>query len=138
MQYRLVILTTQINPDVVKAMLTSADAEIKKQQAVTVDTIKTVGCFDMPLIAQHILARDDVDGLVLLGALAQGDTKHDELAANTMTNSIMSLSLKHDKPVGFGVIGPGARKEDFMPRADEYARRAVEAVIENLKILRNQ
>jgi 6,7-dimethyl-8-ribityllumazine synthase len=76
--------------------------------------------------------------VVVLGAVAQGETKHDELVVNTMTEAIVQLSLTYNKPVGFGVIGPGAKHMHFKDRTEEYGRRAVQAVICNLDLLRSK
>ncbi|EKD79535.1 MAG: hypothetical protein ACD_41C00043G0001 [uncultured bacterium] len=135
---RLAILTTTINPETIAEMVAAATTEIQQQGAVLVVTTKTLGCLDMPIIAQQLFQRDDIDGLVVLGAVAQGDTKHDELVVNTMTQAIVQLSLHYNKPVGFGVIGPGATKDQFINRTAEYATRAVQAVVENLKLLNNE
>lgn len=137
MAYRLVILTTTINSETVEQLVAAARAESELQNAEIIDVIKTVGCLDMPVIAQKVLANEQVDGLVVLGAVAKGETKHDELVVNVMTQSITQLSLIHHKPVGFGVIGPGASPDQFKKRTDEYARRAVQAVVRNLELLRN-
>ena len=134
---RLAILTTQINPETIAEMEVAAMDKAAALGVEVVTVAKTLGCLDMPIIAKHLLARSDVDGLVVLGAVAKGDTQHDELVVNTMTRWIMKLSLKADKPVSFGVIGPGATREQFKGRTVEYAQRAVEAVVVNLDLLQN-
>ena len=42
-------------------------------------TCKVPGIFDMPLINDKLLEKKDVDGVVTLGAVIKGQTKHDEL-----------------------------------------------------------
>lgn len=135
MDYQIAILTTTINEDVISVMLKSATDEASKHNVNIIQIGATTGCLDMPIIAQQLLTKNNIQGLIVLGAVAQGETKHDELVVNTMTTAIVDLSIKHNKPVGFGVIGPGASREAFMPRADEYARRAVQAVITNLDLI---
>lgn len=132
---RLAILTTTINPETISAMEAAASAEIKVHGAELIVTSKTLGCLDMPIIAKQLLLRNDVDGVVVLGAVAKGETQHDELVVNAMTQAIVQLSLQYNKPVGFGVIGPGATKEQFKNRTQEYSQRAVQAVITNLNLL---
>lgn len=131
MGYRIAILTTTINPATIRAMVQSARAETAQAKVEIVVIKKTLGCLDMPIVAKKLFEQDDVDGVVVLGAVAKGDTKHDELVVNVMTNHIVALSLQYDKPVSFGVIGPGAMKTQFSARTDEYARRAVRAVIQS-------
>lgn len=136
MRYQLAILTTSINPNTIALMLRAAQTEAKHLGADIVSITKTVGCLDMPVVAQKLFQQDKIQGLVVLGAVAQGETKHDELVVNMMTSKIIDLSIKYSKPVGFGVIGPGAQPAQFKPRAAEYAKRAVEATVCNLDVLR--
>ena len=136
MHYRLAILTTEINPSTIQAMVKAAQLQAKRLKADIVSITKTTGCLDMPVIAKKILLQPEVDGVVVLGAVAQGETGHDELVVNAMTNAIIQLSIQYDKPVGFGVIGPKAKREHFASRTQEYGARAVEAVVHSLKLLR--
>ena len=136
MAYSIAILTTTINADTIERMLDVATREVETSGSQLHSVTKTLGCLDMPIIAQSVLSREDVDALVVLGAVAKGDTLHDELVVNVMTQAVTQLGLEHRKPVGFGVIGPGATSEQFADRTDEYARRAVESVVHNLQLLR--
>lgn len=137
MHARIVILTTEINPAVVTAMVKAARSEIAAHEATLVDVVKTTGVLDMPVVAHTLFSDESVDGVVVLGAVAKGETKHDELVVNMMTSKLIDFSVEYTTPVGFGVIGPGATPDMFMPRADEYARRAVQAVLRNIELLRS-
>ncbi len=132
---RLAILTTLINPETIAEMEAAARSEADAQGCRVVSVTKTIGCLDMPIVAKHLLDQDEVDGLVVLGAVAKGDTDHDHLVVHMMTRLVIKLSLKANKPVGFGVIGPNATREQFKQRTEEYARRAVQAVVTNIQLL---
>ncbi|MBI2416053.1 MAG: 6,7-dimethyl-8-ribityllumazine synthase [Candidatus Kerfeldbacteria bacterium] len=138
MRYSLAILTTIINSTTIAAMVKAARAEAIRQQADIRVVIKTVGCLDMPVIAQALLMQPHIDGLVVLGAVAQGDTDHDEVVVETMTLTITQLAVQYRKSVGFGVIGPGAKRSQFKNRTAEYAKRAVQATVHNIKLLRSE
>lgn len=136
MHTRLAILTTLINPETIAAMVSAAAEAATQRHAKIVSITATVGCLDMPVIAQALFKKKTVDAVVVLGAVAQGETKHDELVVNTTTTAIVQLSLHYHKPVAFGIIGPGAHRQHFKPRAHDYAVRAVEAALRNLELLR--
>ena len=138
MPYRLAVLTTLMNPPTIQAMLTAAAKNADRLDADLTMIVATVGCLDMPVIADYLLRKKNIDGLVVLGAVAQGDTDHDEVVVETMTLTIVQLSVKLRKPVGFGVIGPGAKPQQFAARTNSYAQRAVAAVVTNLNILRGR
>ena len=42
--------------------------------------------------------------------------------------SIIELQLVHEKPVGLGIIGPGAEPEHIEPRLEPHARASVAAI----------
>lgn len=92
-------------------------------------TCKVPGVFDMPLIIETLLEKKEVDGVVTLGAVIKGQTKHDELIANATVTRISKLSLKHKKPVSLGITGPGIKERQAYARIRPVAERAVEAVI---------
>ena len=93
------------------------------------------GVFDIPLIVDTLLEKKDVDAVVTLGAVIKGQTKHDELIANTVAVRLTKLSLKHKKPVSLGISGPGMVKRQAYARIRPVAERAVDAAIKVSKEL---
>jgi hypothetical protein len=41
---------------------------------------------------------------------------------------VIDLQLTHNKPIGLGIIGPGAEPHHIGPRLEPHARAAVNAV----------
>ena len=90
-------------------------------------TCKVPGIFDMPLIIDKLLQKKDVDGVVTLGAVIKGQTKHDEVIANSTARNIAKLSVKHQKPVTFGISGPGMSERQAYARIRSVSENAVSA-----------
>ena len=90
---------------------------------------KVPGIFDMPLIIDILLQKKNVDAVVTLGAVIKGQTKHDEVIANSTANRISELSIKYQKPVSLGISGPGMAERQAYARIRPVAERAVEAVL---------
>ena len=93
-------------------------------------TCKVPGIFDMPLIIDKLLQKKDVDGVVTLGAVIKGQTKHDEVIANSTARNISKLSIKYQKPVTFGISGPGMSERQAYARIRSVSENAVNAVKE--------
>jgi 6,7-dimethyl-8-ribityllumazine synthase len=89
---------------------------------------KVPGVFDMSLIIDTLLQKKDVDGIVTLGAIIKGQTKHDEVIANVVATRITKLSIKYQKPVSLGISGPGMSERQAFARIRPVSERAVEAV----------
>ena len=47
-------------------------------------------------------------------------------------SALIDLQLEYGRPVGLGIIGPGAEPEHIAPRLEPHARAAIEAVVHML------
>ncbi len=133
---RLGIVVSEFNYDITYLMLQKALSHADFLGAEVKVVVKVPGSFDMPLAVKKLLSRNDIDGVVTLGAVVQGETKHDEVVAHQVARRIMDLSLEYDKPVTLGIIGPGASRMQALERVEEYARRAVEAAVKLVNRIR--
>jgi 6,7-dimethyl-8-ribityllumazine synthase len=97
--------------------------------------IHVPGVFDMPAIIKKLLARKDIDAVVLIGAVIKGDTLHDEVIMHASAQAAAQLASQTGKPVGFGVTGPGMTRDQAIDRIDN-ARNAVESVVKLLQALK--
>ncbi|OYV13214.1 MAG: 6,7-dimethyl-8-ribityllumazine synthase [Methanosaeta sp. ASM2] len=88
----------------------------------------------MPLAAKKLLRREDIDAVVTIGCVIQGETAHDEIVVSQAARKLMDLSLEFDKPVTLGITGPKMSRPDAHKRVD-YAKRAVEAAVKLLQRL---
>ena len=91
------------------------------------------GVYDMPIAVKKLLRREDIDAVVTIGCVIQGETAHDEIVVSQAARKLMDLSLEYDKPVTLGITGPKMSRPDAHKRVD-YAKRAVEAAV---KLLQN-
>ena len=47
--------------------------------------------------------------------------------------SIIELQIVHEKPIGLGIIGPGAEPEHIEPRLEPHARSAIGALCDMIE-----
>ena len=92
-----------------------------------VHTCTVLGSFDMPVIVDALLKKNDIDGVVTLGAIITGQTKHDEVISHATAKTLTELSVKYQKPVSLGIIGPALQEKHAHARIRPVAERAVEA-----------
>lgn len=110
-------------------MLSIAEEKAKKLKLKINYTCKVTGAYDMPLVIDVLLQKKDVDGVVTLGAIIKGQTKHDEVIAHSTANALTALSIKYQKPVSLGITGPGMQERQAYARIRPVAERAVESVV---------
>lgn len=123
------IVVSEFNEKITSRMQQVALEKAKSLNLNVKFTCKVPGVFDMPLIIETLLEKKEVDGVVTLGAVIKGQTKHDELIANATVTRISKLSLKHKKPVSLGITGPGIKERQAYARIRPVTERAVEAVM---------
>lgn len=128
-QIVLAIVLAQFNHDITDVMLASAHDEAKKMDISVSHVVKVPGSYEIPLMANELLKNPRVSAVVVLGYIERGETQHGEVMGHTVHSCLLRSSLEHRKPVGLGIIGPGAVVQQAEARRDPYARAAVRAAV---------
>ncbi|CAE6492701.1 MAG: 6,7-dimethyl-8-ribityllumazine synthase [Candidatus Nitrosotenuis sp.] len=129
------IVTAEFNEEITSRMLEVASEKAKSLNLNIKYSCKVPGAYDMPIVVDALLQRKDVDGVITLGAIIKGQTKHDEVIAQSTARSLTELSVKYQKPVSLGISGPGMQERHAYARIRPVAERAVEAVLKLSKEL---
>lgn len=98
--------------------------------------VHVAGVFDVPLVAKALAARGDVDAVVAIGCVIQGETGHDEVIARECARKLADLTYDSGKPVGLAVTGPRMTRAAAEARAATVPRHAVEAVVKQWRTLK--
>jgi 6,7-dimethyl-8-ribityllumazine synthase len=125
---RLGAVVSEFNYDITMMMLEQAKEHAQFLGAEITQIVKVPGVFDMGLPIKMMLKRKDIDGVVALGAVIEGETEHDDIVIQHAARKIADLSIEYDKPVGLGITGPGMSRLQAQDRIDR-AKAAVEAVV---------
>jgi len=125
---RIGAVVSEFNYDITMMMLKRATEHAQFLGAEINNVVKVPGVFDMGLAVKKLLERKDVDGVVTLGAVIEGETEHDDIVIQHATRKIADLALEYNKPVGLGISGPGMTRLQAQDRI-ERAKAAVEAVV---------
>ena len=128
-------VVSEFNYDITMMMLERAKEHAQFLDSEITQIVKVPGVFDMGLAIKKLLQRKDVDGVVTLGCVIEGETEHDETVISHASRKIADLSVEYDKPVGFGISGPGMTRLQAEERI-ERAKSAVEAVVKLHRRLR--
>jgi|TARA_B110000438_G_scaffold294574_1_gene336191 6,7-dimethyl-8-ribityllumazine synthase len=98
-----------------------------------VEEVKWVpGSMEMPLQIKRLFLRESIDGAIVLGIIEKGETEHGLVMGKSVIMALIDLQLASMKPIGFGIIGPGAKPEHIKDRLLPYAKNSVLAVKEML------
>jgi 6,7-dimethyl-8-ribityllumazine synthase len=131
---RIGILAADFNKQIVDPMIDAVTKDAQAGQREAGPVVRVPGCYEIPLAAQQMLSARDCAGIVVLGYIETGETLHGEVMGHVVHAALVDLSLKHGKPVGIGIIGPGASLAQAETRKVDYARAALRACLAALAV----
>ena len=112
----------------IKRMLAYAENQAAIENMKVVEIVWVPGAMEVPLALSRLISRNDINGVACLGIIEKGSTQHGLAMGQAVIKSVIELQLKHNKPIGLGIIGPGAEEEHIEPRLEPHARAAVSAI----------
>ena len=101
---KIAIVRSSYYADLVDAMEKSAQEELMSTNIAEGDiqTITVPGSFEIPLACQ--IVAPEVDGIVAIGIIIQGETHHAEEIARACTNGLMRVQIETKTPVAHEVL----------------------------------
>lgn len=101
---RVAIVCARFN-DLVTSQLLEGTLGALRQMGVSEVALEWVpGAYELPLAAQALAGRDDVDAVIALGCVIRGDTPHFDYVAGGAAEGLAKVSLRTGVPVIFGVL----------------------------------
>ena len=122
------IICGSYHKEQITRMLEFAQQEAETLGLSITEVVWVPGAMEIPLALERQLRKDEIDAAACLGIIEKGQTKHGLAMGQAVTKAIVDLQLKHDKPIGLGIIGPGAKPEHIEPRIEPHARAAISAI----------
>jgi 6,7-dimethyl-8-ribityllumazine synthase len=97
---------------------------------------KTVpGSFELPLAAKWMADKKNVDAIICLGCVIQGDTPHFDYICQAVAYGIMKLNLSSGKPVAFGVLTTLTKQQALERAGGKLGNKGEEAAMTVVKML---
>ncbi|MFO8055048.1 MAG: 6,7-dimethyl-8-ribityllumazine synthase [Bacteroidales bacterium] len=131
------ILVSQWNKEVTEKLLDGALTTLKEQgiseEQIHINTVP--GSYELPLGAQMMIEYAEVDAVICLGSVIQGETRHFEFISQAVSQGLNRVSLAYSSPVIFGVLTT-ANQEQALDRAGgKHGNKGVEAAVSALEML---
>ena len=92
------------------------------------------GAFELPLAAQLMLDNTDVDGVVAIGVVIQGETKHFDFVCKGTTDGLMKVMLEYNSPVSFCVLTDNTLQQSIDRSGGIHGNKGTEAGIVAIKM----
>lgn len=98
--------------------------------------IKTVpGSFELTLGAAWLAQNTQIDTVICLGCVIQGETRHFDFICQAVATGITEVNLKSNKPVIFGVLTTDNLQQALDRAGGKHGNKGDEAAITAIKML---
>ena len=131
------IVVAEWNWEITSALAQGAVDTLKKHGAADENiSVKYVpGTFELPLGGQFFAEHDNVDAIILLGCVIQGETRHFDYICEGVTQGTKDLNLKYNKPFIFGVLTTNDEQQALDRAGGKLGNKGDEAAITAIKML---
>ncbi|MBM3916068.1 MAG: 6,7-dimethyl-8-ribityllumazine synthase [Sphingomonadales bacterium] len=100
--------------------------------------IRVPGAFELPLGAQQLCQDQSIDGVLAIGVVIQGETRHFDFVCSGATQGLMDVMLKYNKPVGFCLLTDNTEKQSIDRAGGIHGNKGTEAMVAVLQMLQNK
>lgn len=131
------IVVAEWNPEVTFALAEGAVETLKKHGAKgeNIQLKYVPGSFELPLGAQLIAEYGNVDAVIILGCVIQGETRHFDYICEGVTQGIKDLNLKYSKPFIFGLLTTNNQQQALDRAGGKHGNKGDEAAVTAIKMV---
>lgn len=131
------VVVAEWNLEITSALAEGAVDTLKKHGAKDDNIlVKFVpGSFELPLGAQYFAEMENVDAVLLLGCVIQGETRHFNYICEGVTRGTMELNLKYNKPFVFGVLTTNNLQQALDRAGGKHGNKGDEAAVTAIKMV---
>ena len=130
------IVVSDWNEEVTKALLEGAYQTLigngVKEDNILVKHVP--GAFELTLGAQFMAEYADLDGVICLGCVIQGETRHFDFICQSVTQGITQLNMDYNIPFIFGLLTTENLEQALERAGGKHGNKGVEAAITAIKM----
>ena len=135
---RVAIVVSKWNDTITEALFEGASAVLRAAGVPSGNIARydVPGSFELPLGAQIALKKQPgIHGVIALGCIIQGETRHFDFIAQAVADGLMRLNLDSGKPVIFGVLTPDTDQQAADRAGGKYGNKGEEAAVAFLEMV---
>ncbi|GAA4411906.1 6,7-dimethyl-8-ribityllumazine synthase [Nibrella viscosa] len=134
---RFALIVAEWNAEVTEALFEGAYQTLLTYGAKPEHIIRAnvPGSYELSTGAVWFAQRDDIDAVICLGCVIQGETKHNDYINHAVAQGLTNVSLKTNKPVIFGVLTPNNQEQALDRAGGKHGNKGDEAAMTAIKML---
>lgn len=130
------IVVSDWNRDITWPLLQGALGTLKKHGAAEKNIIvkHVPGSFELTIGAQLLAENEEVDAVICLGCVIQGETPHFTYICQGVTQGITQLNLEYNIPFIFGVLTTADKQQAMERSGGKLGNKGDEAAVTAIKM----
>jgi 6,7-dimethyl-8-ribityllumazine synthase len=135
-EMRFGVVVSDWNSEVTLSLLKGAISTLKKHGANDKNIVvrHVPGSFELTLGAQFLAEYDDLDAVICLGCVIQGETPHFTYICQGVSQGITTLNLEYNIPFIFGVLTTLNQQQALERAGGKLGNKGDEAAITAIKM----
>lgn len=131
------IAVSEWNPEITETLLEGAYNTLIANGANPANIIvkHVPGSFELTLGAQYFAEYSNVDAIICLGCIIQGETPHFNYVCQSVTHGITELNLQYNLPFVFGVLTTNTYDEAKERAGGKHGNKGEEAAVVAIKMV---
>ncbi len=130
------IVVSEWNPEITKnlqkgAIETLLDCGATKENIISWDV---PGSFELVYGAKKMIQSQQVDAIIAIGNVIQGETKHFDFVCEGVTQGIVDLNIKYDVPVIFCVLTDNTKQQSLDRSGGKLGNKGTECAVAAIKM----
>ncbi len=93
------------------------------------------GAFELPLGCQYFCEKGLVDGVVAIGVVIQGETKHFDFVCDGATQGIKDVKFKYNTPVAFCLLTDNNIQQSIDRSGGKHGNKGIECAVACMKMI---
>ncbi len=134
---RIGVLVSEWNEEVTSALLTGALSTLEKhgvkKSEIFVQYVP--GSFELTVGASLMADAMELDAIICLGCIIQGETRHFEFIAQAVANGITQVGIQYNMPVIFGVLTTDNYQQALDRCGGKHGNKGDEAAVTAIKMV---
>ena len=134
--FRFGIVVSEWNPDITKnlqkgAIETLLDCGAKKENIISWEV---PGSFELVYGCKKMLETLQLDAIIAIGNVIQGETKHFDFVCNGVTQGIVDLNVKYSTPIIFCVLTDNSKQQSLDRSGGKFGNKGIECAVAAIKM----
>jgi 6,7-dimethyl-8-ribityllumazine synthase len=134
--FRFGIVVSEWNPEITQNMKKGAietllDCGAKEENILSWDV---PGSFELVYGCKRMIETQQLDAIIAVGNVIQGETKHFDFVCEGVTQGIVDLNVKYDTPVIYCVLTDNIKQQSIDRSGGKLGNKGVECAVAAIKM----